>query len=104
MPHIISGIIRRLLSYAIAERLKKKQYYLKNGSAVLEELLALCDGNCRIPLRYFSAYEIEKAIKNPEKRIILFGSCMVKFDKHLVLNRFLLQAMVEIITVIFSEI
>ncbi|XP_019256350.1 PREDICTED: inactive serine/threonine-protein kinase At1g67470-like [Nicotiana attenuata] len=42
-------------------------------------------------LRYFSANEIDKAIKNPEKRIILFGSCMVKFNKHLVLSSLWLQ-------------
>nr|XP_033509509.1 non-functional pseudokinase ZED1-like [Nicotiana tomentosiformis] len=80
--------------YAIAERLKKKQYYLNNGSAVLEELLAICDGNCRIPLRYLSATEIENAIKHSKRKIELSGVDMVtgSLDNRRVLVRFNYQS------------
>lgn len=62
---------KNLLSSACAVRRKKEHdCYLKNGSAVLEEFLALCDGNCRIPIRYFSAVEINNATKH-SKTIIL---------------------------------
>ncbi|WMV34544.1 hypothetical protein MTR67_027929 [Solanum verrucosum] len=57
-------------SAASAERRKKERnYYLQNGIAVLEEFLALCDGNCRIPIRYFTATEIENAIKLSENKM-----------------------------------
>ncbi|CAN4099716.1 unnamed protein product [Withania somnifera] len=61
---------KKLLSSA--ERLKKEHdYYLKNGSAVLEELLSLCNGNCRTPIRYFSNIEIENATDHSAKKIEL---------------------------------
>ncbi|XP_018630494.3 serine/threonine-protein kinase ZRK1-like [Nicotiana tomentosiformis] len=89
--HHFGGLMRKLSSSASAERLKKKQHYLNNGSAVLEELLAVCDGNCRIPLRYLSATEIENAIKQSGRKIaynvdgdIVTGS----LDNRLVLVRF----------------
>jgi len=44
---------------------------------VLEELLALCDGNCRIPIRYFTATEIENAIKHSESKMDLSDVYMV---------------------------
>ncbi|KAG5601338.1 hypothetical protein H5410_032708 [Solanum commersonii] len=78
-------------SSASAERRKNEQdYYLKNGSSVLEELLALCDGNCRIPIRYFSAIEIERAIKHSESKMGLSGVYMVtgSLDNRPVLVRF----------------
>ncbi|KAM3233356.1 hypothetical protein P3L10_018715 [Capsicum annuum] len=77
-------------SSASAETLKKEHdYYLENGSAVLEELLALCDGNCRIPIRYSTATEIEKAIKHPENKMELSYGYMVtgSLDKRLVFIR-----------------
>ncbi|XP_049410997.1 serine/threonine-protein kinase ZRK4-like isoform X1 [Solanum stenotomum] len=65
-------------SSASAERRKNEQdYYLKNGSSVLEEFLALCDGNCRIPIRYFTATEIENAIKHSESKMELSDVYMV---------------------------
>ncbi|WMV34548.1 hypothetical protein MTR67_027933 [Solanum verrucosum] len=78
-------------SSASAERRKNEQdYYLKNGSSVLEELLALCDGNCRIPIRYFSAIEIERAIKHSESKMELSDVYMVtgSLDNRPVLVRF----------------
>ncbi|KAM3375524.1 hypothetical protein P3S68_014238 [Capsicum galapagoense] len=77
-------------SSASAETRKKEHdYYLENGSAVLEELLALCDGNCRIPIRYFTATEIEKATKHPENKMELSYGYMVtgSLDKRLVFIR-----------------
>ncbi|XP_060180676.1 serine/threonine-protein kinase ZRK1-like [Lycium barbarum] len=82
---------KKVVSSATAERKKKEQdYYLKNGSAVLEELLALCEGNCRIPIRYFSVTEIERAIKHSENKLELSDGYMVtgSLDKRLVLVRF----------------
>ncbi|XP_075083662.1 serine/threonine-protein kinase ZRK1-like [Nicotiana tabacum] len=73
---------------ASEERLKKEQYYLKNGSAVLEELIALCDGKSRIPLRYFSAIEIERAIEHSEKS--LFNNYRGHTVKGLLDKRFVL--------------
>ncbi|MCD9639973.1 hypothetical protein HAX54_024984 [Datura stramonium] len=81
-------------SSASAERLKKEQdyYYLKNGSSVLEELLALCDGNCRIPIRYFSGTEIDRATDHSAKNIELADARASMFtdslDNRLVLIRF----------------
>ncbi|KAJ8534544.1 hypothetical protein K7X08_016272 [Anisodus acutangulus] len=63
--HHFRGLISKLSFSASGERLKK-EHYLKNGSAVLEEFIALCEGKCRIPLRYFSAIEIERATKDAE--------------------------------------
>ncbi|KAK6787051.1 hypothetical protein RDI58_015576 [Solanum bulbocastanum] len=63
---------KKLFPSASAERRKKKEdCYLKNGGAVLEELLALCDGNCRIPIHYFIATEIERAIKHSKSKMEL---------------------------------
>ncbi|WMV34534.1 hypothetical protein MTR67_027919 [Solanum verrucosum] len=63
--------MKKLFSSADAERREKeKDYYLNNGSCVLEELLALCDGNCRIPIRYYTANEIENAIKHSKTTIM----------------------------------
>ncbi|XP_015077352.1 non-functional pseudokinase ZED1-like [Solanum pennellii] len=71
MPFFRVLAAKNPLSSASAVRRKKEHdCYLKNGSAVLEEFLALCDGNCRIPIRYFSAVEINNAIKH-SKTIIL---------------------------------
>lgn len=93
---LFRGLTRKkLFSSASVERRKKEQdCYLKNGSAVLEELLALCDGNCRIPIRYFTAIEIKKAIKHFEKKIELDDSYMVtnSLDNRLVLIRFSLHS------------
>ncbi|KAH0749078.1 hypothetical protein KY290_028310 [Solanum tuberosum] len=79
-------------SSASAERWKKEQnYYLQNGSAVLEELLALCDGNCRIPIRYFTATEIENAIKHSENKMEHYSEVGIvtgSLDNRLVLVRF----------------
>ncbi|KAG5601334.1 hypothetical protein H5410_032704 [Solanum commersonii] len=52
MP-VFSGLTRKTLFSSVSAERRKKEHdcYLKNGSAVLEELLALCDGNCRIPIR-----------------------------------------------------
>ncbi|KAM3204181.1 hypothetical protein P3L10_027590 [Capsicum annuum] len=77
--HHFKGLGSKLSSFASKERLKEEQYYLKNGSAVLEEFLTLCDGKCRIPLRYFSAIEIERATKDAENRVIFIsGIYMIK--------------------------
>ncbi|KAG5601331.1 hypothetical protein H5410_032701 [Solanum commersonii] len=79
-------------SSASAERRKKEQnYYLQNGSAVLEEFLALCDGNCRIPIRYFTATEIENAIKHSENKMEQYSEVGIvtgSLDNRLVLVRF----------------
>ncbi|KAH0662350.1 hypothetical protein KY284_027281 [Solanum tuberosum] len=56
--------IRKKQSSSEEWRKKEHDYYLQNGSAVLEELLALCNGNCRIPIRYFTATEIHNAIRH----------------------------------------
>ncbi|XP_049411567.1 serine/threonine-protein kinase ZRK4-like isoform X1 [Solanum stenotomum] len=62
---------KKLFASASAERRKKEHdCYLKNGSCVLEELLALCDGNCRIPIRYFTAIEIQNAIRHSKTTIM----------------------------------
>ncbi|KAK6787050.1 hypothetical protein RDI58_015575 [Solanum bulbocastanum] len=90
MP-IFSGFTRKtLFSSASAERRKKEHdCYLKNGSCVLEELLALCDGNCRIPIHYFSAMEIENAIKHSKSRIDLSDVYITgSLENRLVLVRF----------------
>ncbi|KAH0749081.1 hypothetical protein KY290_028313 [Solanum tuberosum] len=90
MP-IFSGLIRKtLFSSASAERRKKEHdCYLKNGSCVLEELLSLCDGNCRIPIHYFSAIEIENAIKHSKSRIDFSDVYITgSLDNRLVLVRF----------------
>ncbi|KAH0749073.1 hypothetical protein KY290_028305 [Solanum tuberosum] len=63
--------MKKRFSSADAERRKKEHdCYLQNGRCVLEELLALCDGNCRIPIRYFSATEINNAIKHSKTTIM----------------------------------
>ncbi|KAG5601339.1 hypothetical protein H5410_032709 [Solanum commersonii] len=87
---LCTGYIRVLtrkkpFSFASAERRKKEEdCYLKNGGAVLEELLALCDGNCRIPIRYFTATEIERAIKHSKSKMELSHVSMVtgSLDNH----------------------
>nr|XP_009628930.3 non-functional pseudokinase ZED1-like [Nicotiana tomentosiformis] len=81
--------MRKLISSsASAEKLKKEQY-LKNGSALLEEFIALCDGKCQIPLRYFSATEIDRAIKHLENTMEIFNShiVMASLDNRRVLMR-----------------
>ncbi|KAF3671944.1 putative trehalose-phosphate phosphatase F-like [Capsicum annuum] len=66
---------------AEGERRKKEEdCYLKRGSSVLQEFLALCDGNCRIPIRYFTAFEIERAIKHSEKTLELFDGYMGELE------------------------
>ncbi|XP_070016030.1 non-functional pseudokinase ZRK6-like [Nicotiana sylvestris] len=88
--HHFRGLMRKLISSsASAEKLKKEQY-LKNGSAVLEEFIALCDGKCQIPLRYSSAIEIERATKHSQNTTEIFNShiVMASLDKRLVLMRF----------------
>ncbi|KAK4718752.1 hypothetical protein R3W88_017090 [Solanum pinnatisectum] len=68
MPFFRGLATKKLFSSASAERRKKeKDCFLKNGSSVLEELLALCDGNCRIPIRYYTANETENAIHSKSK-------------------------------------
>ncbi|KAG5601332.1 hypothetical protein H5410_032702 [Solanum commersonii] len=78
MP-VFRGLTRKLFSSVSAERRKKEHHcYLQNGSCVLEELLALCDGNCRIPIRYFTAIEIHNAIKHSKSKMELsdvFNTC-----------------------------
>ncbi|KAH0666075.1 hypothetical protein KY285_027281 [Solanum tuberosum] len=92
MPFFM-GLKRKivLFSYAsAARRRKEKDCYLKNGSCVLEEVLALCDGNCRIPIRYFTATEIHNAIKHSKTKMDLAMVSMVmgSLDNRLVLVRF----------------
>nr|XP_004242002.1 non-functional pseudokinase ZED1 isoform X1 [Solanum lycopersicum]ULP54368.1 SlZRK [Solanum lycopersicum] len=65
------------LFFSAVRRKKEKDCYLKNGSCVLQELLALCDGNCRVPIRYFSAIEINNAIKNSQTKMELADVSMV---------------------------
>ncbi|KAH0749072.1 hypothetical protein KY290_028304 [Solanum tuberosum] len=83
---------KKLFSSASAERRKKEHdCYLKNGSAVLEELLALCDGNCRIPIRYFTAIEIQNAIRHSKTTIMELADesmVTVSLDNRPVLVRF----------------
>ncbi|KAL3366046.1 hypothetical protein AABB24_010940 [Solanum stoloniferum] len=83
---------KKLFSSASAERRKKeKDCYLKNGSCVLEELLALCDGNCRIPIRYYTSIEIHNAIRHSKTTIMeLADESMVtgSLDNRPVLVRF----------------
>ncbi|XP_060180856.1 serine/threonine-protein kinase ZRK1-like [Lycium barbarum] len=90
--HHFKGLARKnLVSSASAERRKKEQhYYLKNGSSVLKEILALCDGNCRIPIRYFSAIEIQRATEHSAKKIKLSALDLVtgSLNNRLVLVRF----------------
>ncbi|CAN4097802.1 unnamed protein product [Withania somnifera] len=83
------GLTRKKLSSS-AQKRKKEEYYLKNGSAVLEELLALCDGNCRIPIRYLSAIEMERAIEHSKSKMGLSDEYMVtgSLDNRLILVRF----------------
>ncbi|KAG5601315.1 hypothetical protein H5410_032685 [Solanum commersonii] len=91
MPFLRGFTRKTLFSSASAERRKKEHdCYLKNGSAVLEELLALCDGNCRIPIRYFSAIEIHNAIKHSKTKMDLADVSMVtgSLDNRPVLIRF----------------
>ncbi|XP_049372981.1 non-functional pseudokinase ZED1-like [Solanum verrucosum] len=88
---VFSGLTRKTLFSSVSAERRKKEHdcYLKNGSAVLEELLALCDGNCRIPIRYFSAIEIHNAIKYSKCRINLSDVYITgSLDNHLVLVRF----------------
>ncbi|XP_009790259.2 non-functional pseudokinase ZED1-like [Nicotiana tabacum] len=88
--HHLRGLKRKLISSsASAEKLKKEQY-LKNGGALLEEFIALCDGKCQIPLSYFSATEIERAIKHLENTMEIFNShiVMASLDNRRVLMRF----------------
>ncbi|WMV34533.1 hypothetical protein MTR67_027918 [Solanum verrucosum] len=92
MPFLRGFTRKTLFSSASAER-RKKEYdcYLKNGSAVLEELLALCDGNCRIPIRYFTATEIHNAIKHSQTKMDLAGHVSMvagSLDNRPVLIRF----------------
>uniref|UniRef100_M1AV13 Protein kinase n=1 Tax=Solanum tuberosum TaxID=4113 RepID=M1AV13_SOLTU len=78
MPFFRGLTSKKLFSSASAERWKKeKDCYLKNGSCVLEEFLALCDGNCIIPIRYFSAIEIHNAIKHSKTKMGLADRFMV---------------------------
>ncbi|KAF3646760.1 putative trehalose-phosphate phosphatase F-like [Capsicum annuum] len=89
--HHFKELISKLSPFASKGRLRKEQNYLKNGSAVLEEFLTLCDGKCRIPLRYFSAIEIERATKDAENSVIFIkGTYMVKglLDKRSILVNF----------------
>ncbi|XP_049372986.1 serine/threonine-protein kinase ZRK3-like [Solanum verrucosum] len=83
---------KKLFSSASAERRKKeKDCYLKNGSCVLEELLALCDGNCRIPIRYYTSIEIHNAIRHSKTTIMeLADESMVtgSLDNRPILVRF----------------
>ncbi|KAG5601318.1 hypothetical protein H5410_032688 [Solanum commersonii] len=91
MPFFRGLARKKLFSSASAERRKKeKDCYLKNGSSVLEELLALCDGNCRIPIRYYTANEIENAIRNSKSKMELPDMYMVTglVDNRPVLVRF----------------
>ncbi|KAM3308662.1 serine/threonine-protein kinase ZRK4 [Capsicum chacoense] len=97
MHHLMSALLttKKLFSSASVKKRKKEQdCYLNNGSAVLEEILALCNGNCRIPIRYFTATEIERAIKHSEKKIELDEGYMVtgSLDNHLFLIRFSLYS------------
>ncbi|KAK4344626.1 hypothetical protein RND71_034802 [Anisodus tanguticus] len=87
--HHFRGLISKLSFSASGESLKK-EHYLKNGSAVLEEFIALCEGKCRIPLRYFSAIEIERATKDAEGKLYICGRYMIKglLDKRLILVNF----------------
>ncbi|KAK4718751.1 hypothetical protein R3W88_017089 [Solanum pinnatisectum] len=78
MPFFRGLTSKNLFSSASAVRRKKeKDCYLKNGSCVLEELLALCDGNCRIPIRYFTAIEIHNAMKHSKTKMDLADMSMV---------------------------
>ncbi|PHT45552.1 hypothetical protein CQW23_14710 [Capsicum baccatum] len=73
--------MKKHFSSAFAERRKKEEdCYLKRGSSVLQEFLALCDGNCRIPIRYFTAFEIERAINHSEKTLELFDEYMGELE------------------------
>ncbi|PHT45504.1 hypothetical protein CQW23_14662 [Capsicum baccatum] len=86
--------MKNLFHPASVKRRKKEQdCYLKNGSAVLEEILALCDGNCRIPICHFTATEIQRAIKHSEKKIELDEGYMVtgSLDNRLIFVRFCSQ-------------
>ncbi|KAG5601333.1 hypothetical protein H5410_032703 [Solanum commersonii] len=82
--------IRKKQSSSEEWRKKEHDYYLQNGSAVLEELLALCNGNCRIPIRYFTATEIHNAIRHSKNKLEIFDGRMVagSMDKRLVFVRF----------------
>ncbi|KAG5601311.1 hypothetical protein H5410_032681 [Solanum commersonii] len=82
---------KKLFSSASAERLKKEHdCYLQNGSCVLEELLALRDGNCRIPIRYYTAIEIHNAIRHSKSKMDLSDVSMVTglLDNRTVFVRF----------------
>ncbi|XP_049387401.1 serine/threonine-protein kinase ZRK1-like [Solanum stenotomum] len=82
---------KKLFSSASAERRKKEHdCYLQNGSCVLEELLALCDGNCRIPIHYYTAIEIDNAIRHSNSKMDVAGMSMVTglLDNRTVLVRF----------------
>ncbi|KAL3366059.1 hypothetical protein AABB24_010951 [Solanum stoloniferum] len=91
MPFFRGLTKKKLFPSASAEK-RKKEYdcYLQNGSCVLEEFLALCDGNCRIPIRYFTAIEIDRAIKHTKSKMELSNVYMVtgSLDNRLVLVRF----------------
>ncbi|WMV34535.1 hypothetical protein MTR67_027920 [Solanum verrucosum] len=84
--------MKKRFSSADSERRKKENdCYLQNGRCVLEELLALCDGNCRIPIRYFSAIEINNAIKHSKTTIMELDEMdmvMGSLDNRPVLVRF----------------
>ncbi|XP_015160549.1 non-functional pseudokinase ZED1-like [Solanum tuberosum] len=91
MPFFRGLTRKKLISSASAVRWKKeKDCYLKNGSSVLQELLALCDGNCRIPIRYFSTIEIDYAIKHSTTKMELRGVVLVtgSLDNRPILVRF----------------
>ncbi|KAH0662342.1 hypothetical protein KY284_027273 [Solanum tuberosum] len=94
MPFFM-GLKRKIVlfssaSASAARRKKERDCYLKNGSCALEELLALCDGNCRIPSRYFTTTEIDNAIKHSKTKMDLGMVSMVtgSLDNRLVLVRF----------------
>ncbi|KAH0666079.1 hypothetical protein KY285_027285 [Solanum tuberosum] len=91
IPFLRGFTTKILFSSASAERRKKEQdCYLKNGSAVLEELLSLCDENCRIPIRYYTAIEIQNAIRHSKSKMDLSDVSMVTglLDNRPVLVRF----------------
>ncbi|KAL3366043.1 hypothetical protein AABB24_010937 [Solanum stoloniferum] len=82
---------KKRFSSASAERRKKEHdCYLQNGSCVLKELLALCNGNCRIPIRYYTAIEIDNAIRHSNSKMDLAYVTLVTglLDNRTVLVRF----------------
>ncbi|XP_021282862.1 non-functional pseudokinase ZED1-like isoform X2 [Herrania umbratica] len=59
---------------------KEEKAFIRNGSILLQELIALCNGKCN-PICGFSAKELERATNNYDLRRVLHVNRFYKFYK-----------------------